>query len=195
MHLTMARKKSSASQRSNNSNNSDSTPRISGDHGPTPGVSPMATRPDNNRDENITVETVTSMQTTSEETTVSETSSTLGELTGIQTMEMFPSPERNLSFSSQPVMLQLLQDMKVMCLVTQRLATIGLVTPQHIVNAFGLQEARITQTFLQMGRDISVDKSTAVSCHTLVMFGHSQTIGTGVLCGPNVQWNTLEKGP
>ena len=92
-------------------------------------------------------------------------------------------------------MLQLLQDMKVVHLVMQRLATIGLVTPQHIVNAFGLQEARIAQTFLQMGHDISVDKSTAVSCHTLVMFGRSQTIGTGVLSGPNVQWDTLEKGP
>ena len=114
----------------------------------------MAAHPNNTRDENITVETVTSMQTTSEETTVSEASSLLGELTHMQTMEMFPSPERNLSFNSQPMMLQLLQDMKVMCLVMQQLATIGLVTLQHIVNAFGLQEARIAQTFLQMGCNI-----------------------------------------
>ena len=143
---------------------------------------PRASLPNDTKGEDITVQTVTS-----------EASSTLGTLTSVQTTDMFPPKESNLSFASQPAMLQLLKDIKVMHIVIQRLATIGLVTPQHIVNAFGLQEARIAQTFLQMGCNVMVDRSTEVSCHILVMFRHSQTIGTGVLCGPSVQWDALEK--
>ena len=82
----------------------------------------------------------------------------------------------------------MLQDLRVNDDILERLQAIGVVSPCHVVNSFGLSEARITETFLHLGYYLLTDSKTKEACQIFVMFGRSQTLRTRMNAEPNMDW-------
>ena len=101
---------------------------------------------------------------------------------------MFPTLNQPRSFSEFPTMLSVLQDLRVNDDILERLQTIGVVSPCHVMNSFGLSEARIMETFLHLGYHLLIESKTKEACQILVMFGRSQTLRTRMNAEPNMDW-------
>ena len=109
----------------------------------------------------------------------------IGSITGLQMQTMFPSNLNPSPFTNHPELLQLLKSLKIDQSMINRLEEVGMSTPQLIVNAFGLSDERIMESFLILGYQFMVDSNTSSSCRSLVLFARSQTLKNSVTATSN----------